>query len=128
MKAASHLGQKLEEKCLPGATSAQYILRKTIEGYQNSFYYITYEKLISKQSNFVSDRTTNMQFSKMENKMYGSLVTIHYHTKCTKPLYPKFTSKKFSVYIFCYNLYLVIAYVLIPTTDKCSHPFASNWT
>ena len=34
---------------------------------------------------------TNMQFSKMQNKIYGSLVTIQYHTKHTNPLYPKFT-------------------------------------
>ena len=67
-----------------------------------------------------------MQLSKMQNKMNGSLVTIQFHIKCTNPLYPKFTSIIFSVYIFCCNFYLIIAYVLIPTTDKCSHPFVSN--
>ena len=104
------------------------ILRKTIEGYQISFANITFEKNIFKQSIFVSDRTTNMQFSKVENKIYGPLVTIQYHTKCTNPLYPKFTSKKISVFIFCCNLQLVIAYALIPTTGKCSHPFVSKCT
>ena len=84
------------------------------------------QKIISIQGIFVSDRTTNMQFSGMQNKIYGSLVTIQYHTKCTNPLYPKFTSKKFSVYIFSCNLYLVITYVLILTKDMCSHPFISN--
>ena len=79
-----------------------YILRKTIEGYVNSFDYITVEKIISIQGIFVSDRTTNMQFSRMQNKIHGSLVTIQYHTKCTNPLYPKFTSKKFSVYILVF--------------------------
>ena len=67
-----------------------------------------------------------MQFSKMQNKIYGSLVTIQYHTKCTNPLYPNFTCKKISVIIFCCNLYLVIAYVLVLTTNKCSHLFISN--
>ena len=104
------------------------ILRKTIEGYQNSFDYITVQKIIYIQGIFVSDRTINMQFSRMQNKIYGSLVTIQYHIKCTNPFYPKFTSKKFSVCIFCRNLYLAITYVLILTTDKCSHPFISNCT
>ena len=63
-----------------------------------------------------------MQFSKMENKIYGSLVTIQYHTKCANPLYPKFTSKKISDYILCCNLYLVITYVLIwPQTNVHTH-------
>ena len=106
----------------------QYILRKTIEGYYNSFDYITFEIILSKQSIFVSDRPTSMQFSKMQNKIYRLLVMIRYHTKCTNPLYPKFTSKKNSVYIFCCNLNLVIAHVLILTTDKCSHPSISNCT
>ena len=78
------------------------------------------------QSNFASDRITTMQFSKKQNEMYRSLVTIQYHTKCTNPLYPKFTSKKRSTYNFCCNLYLVITYVLILTTDKCSHAFISH--
>ena len=30
----------------------------------------------------------------MQNSIYGSFVTIQYHTKCTNPLYSKFTSKK----------------------------------
>ena len=37
-------------------------------------------------------------------------------------------AKKNSVYIFCCNPYLVITYVLILTTDKCSYPFISNCT
>ena len=105
-----------------------YTLRKTIEGYQNYFDYITVAKIISIEGIFVSDRTTNLQYRRMLNKIYGSLVTIRYHTKCTNPLYPKFTSKTFSVYIFCCNLYLVIIYVLILTTDKCSRLFISNCT
>ena len=55
----------------------------------------------------------------MQIKIYWSLVTIQYHTKCTNPHYPKFTSEKMGVYSFCCNLYLVIAYVLILTTDGC---------
>ena len=86
------------------------------------------KKIFFKQSIFVSDRTTNMQFSEMQNKIYRPLITIQYNTKCTIPLYPKFTSKKFSVFIFCCNFYLVIAYALIPTTDKCLHPFVSRCT
>ena len=35
-----------------------------------------------RQSIFVFDRTTNGQFSKMRNEIYGSLVTIQYHAKC----------------------------------------------
>ena len=35
-----------------------------------------------------------MQFIKMQIEIHGSLVTIQYYTKCTDPLYPKFTSKK----------------------------------
>ena len=52
------------------------ILRKTIEGYQNYSDYIAFEKIISKQSIIVSDRTANMQFTKMQNKIYCSFVTI----------------------------------------------------
>ena len=48
-----------------------YILRKTIEGYLNSFDNIIFDKIFFKQSIFVSDRTTNMQSSKMQNKIYG---------------------------------------------------------
>ena len=81
-----------------------HILNKTIEGHKNSFDYITFEKIISKQIIFVSDRTTNMQISKMQNKIYGPLVMIRYHTKCTNPFYPKFTSKTFSVYILAATL------------------------
>ena len=41
------------------------ILRKTIEGFFFFFFnFITFEKMISNQSIFVSDRRTNMQFSK----------------------------------------------------------------
>ena len=50
--------------CYFGMSLVLYILRKTIEGYQNSFDYLTFEKIISKQSIFVFDRTTNMQFLK----------------------------------------------------------------
>ena len=59
-----------------------------------------------------------MQFTKMQIEIHGSLATIQYNTKCTDPLYPKFTSKKFSALNFRWNLYQVIAYVLILTTDK----------
>ena len=54
----------------------------------------------------------------MQIEIHGSLVTIQYYNKCTDPFYPKFTSKKISALIFCWNLYQVIAYVLIPTTEK----------
>ena len=60
-------------------------------------------------------------FEKYKIKLNGSLVTIQNHDKWTNPLNPK--SKQFSVYIFCCNLYLINAYVPIPTTDKCSQPF-----
>ena len=76
------------------------LLRKTIEGYWNSFDFITIEKIIFKHSSFISDRTTTMQFTKMQNEIYGSLVTIQYHAKCTDPLYPKFTCNKFCAYVF----------------------------
>ena len=69
-----------------------------------SIYFITFEKIISKQSMFVSDRTTNMPNIKMKNEIYGSLVTIHYHAKCKNPLYRKFTGNKFCFYIFAANL------------------------
>ena len=109
-------------------TRRSIILRKTIEGYKKYFDYITVENIISIQGIFVSDRTTTMQFSRMQNKIYGSLVVIQYHTICTNPLYQKFTSKTFSVYIFCCNLYLVNTYLLILTTEKCSHSFITNCT
>ena len=100
-------------------------IEKQLKDIKILFDYITFEKIISKQIIFVFDRTTDMQFRKMQNKIYGSLVTIQCHTKCTNPLYPKFTSKQFSIYKFCCNLYLVIAYVLILTKEKCSHPILS---
>ena len=104
------------------------ILRKTIEGYQNNFDFVTFEKIISNQSIFVSDRTTNMQISEMQNAIYGSLVTIQYHAKCNNPLYQKVKSNKFCFYIFCCKLDLVISQFLTPTTDKVSHPFISHET
>ena len=49
------------------------IRRKTIEGYTNYFdFIITFEKMISNQSIFVSDRTSNMQFSLMQNERSSS--------------------------------------------------------
>ena len=77
------------------------ILRKTIEGYQNSFDFITFGNIIFKQIIFVIDRIITMQFTKMQIEIHGSLVTIQYYTKCTDPVYPKFTSKKFSALNFC---------------------------
>ena len=35
------------------------------------------------QSTFAPDRTTNMQFRKMQNEIYGSFVTIQYHSNVT---------------------------------------------
>ena len=37
-------------------------------------------------------------------------------------------AKKPRAYIFCCNFDLVISYVLILNTDKCSHPFINNFT
>ena len=54
----------------------QYLLGKTIEGYCNSFDYITFEKINYKLSIFVIDGTTDLQFIKMQNEIYGSLVMI----------------------------------------------------
>ena len=86
----------LHQNLLSQYTIQINILRKTIEGYQNYFVCITFGNIIFKQSNFVSDRTITMQFTKMQNEIYGPLVTIPYHAKCTNPLYPNFTSNKFS--------------------------------
>ena len=62
------------------------ILRKTIEGYLNSFDYITVEKIISIQGIFVSDRTINMQFSMMQNTINGSVPTLFTQSSQTKHL------------------------------------------
>ena len=99
------------------------ILRKTIEGYYNSFDYITFEKIISKHIIFVSDRTTNMKFSKMQNKIYGSLVSMQYHTKCTNPLYSKFTSKQFSLYLFFAATFIksLLMFKFRPQTSAHTH-------
>ena len=105
-----------------------YILRKTIEGYYNSFDFITFEEIISHQSIFVSDGTTNMQCSKMQNAIYGSLVTIQYHVKCNNPYYRKVTRNSFCFYVFCCKPGLVIAKFLIPTTDLLSHLFITHCT
>ena len=76
----------------------------TTERYYNSFDFITFEKIILNQSIFVSDITTNMQFSQMKNAIHRSLVTIQYHAKRSSPLYRKVTSNKFCFYIFVANL------------------------
>ena len=76
------------------------ILRKTIEGYKNSFDFVTFGNIIFKQIIFVIDRIITMQFTKMQIEIHRSLVTRQYYTKCTDPLYPKFTSKKFSALNF----------------------------
>ena len=52
--------------------------------------------------------------SKIQNEIHGSLVFDTVPHKFINPLYPKFTSNKSSVHILCTNLYLAIAYVLIP--------------
>ena len=57
----------------------------------------------------LSDRITNMQFSKTQNAIDGSLVTIQYRAKCNKPLKQKVTSNKFCFDILCCKLDLVIA-------------------
>ena len=80
--------------------SKNNILRKTIEGYQNSFDFITFGNIVFKQIIFVIDRIITLQFTKMQIEIHGSLVTIQYYTKCTDPLYLKFTSKKFSALNF----------------------------
>ena len=79
---------------------------------------LTFWNIIFKENIFVIDRIITMQFTKVQIEIHGPLVTIQYYTKCTDPLYPKFTSKNFSALNFCCNLYQVITYVLIPTTDK----------
>ena len=43
-----------------------------------------------------------------------------------QPFYLKFTSKIFCVFIFCCSLYLVIAYAMSLTTDKCLHPLSED--
>ena len=78
-----------------------YILRKTIEGYYNSFYFITFGNILFKEIISVIDRIITMQFTKMQIEIHESLVTIQYYTKCTDLLYPRFTSEKFSALIFC---------------------------
>ena len=75
------------------------ILRKKIEGYQNSFDYKTVEKIISIQDIFVSDRTTNMQFNRMQNKIYESLVTIQ-STPNEPTLFTKSSQAKKIAFIF----------------------------
>ena len=40
------------------------------------------DTLDSRNSSFVFDRTTYLQFSRMHKEVYGSLVTIQYHAKC----------------------------------------------
>ena len=79
---------------------------------------ITFWNIIFKKNIFVIDRIITMQLTKVQIEIHGSLVMIQYYTKCTDPLYPKFTSKNFSALNFCCNLYQVITYVLILTTDK----------
>ena len=94
------------------------ILRKTIVGYLNSFDNIILNKIIFKQSIFIFDRTNNMQFSKMQNNGYDTVPHQMY-----QPSLSNVHKQNLSVFILCYNLYLVIAYALIPTTDMLSHPF-----
>ena len=59
--------------------------------------FITFYKIISNQSSFVSNRTTIMQCSKIQNEIYRSLVTIQYHAKWNNSLYRKVTSNKFCI-------------------------------
>ena len=47
-------------------------------------------KILHLRNNFqtkysVSDRNTSLQFSKINNKIYSSLVTIQYYAKCNNP-------------------------------------------
>ena len=68
------------------------------------FDFIKFEEIISDQRIFVSDRTTNMQFSTMQNAMYGALVTIQLHAKCNTLLTEKSQAIKFFLIIFVANL------------------------
>ena len=79
-------------KAIQRVHSFETMLRKTIEGTQKSFDYIMFEKIISKQSMFVFDRTTNLQFRKMLIEIYGSLATIQCHAGGINALYREFTS------------------------------------
>ena len=51
---------------------ATILRKKQLKDIKKSFDYITVEKIISIHGIFVSDRTTNMHFSRMQNKIYGS--------------------------------------------------------
>ena len=74
---------------------------KQLKNMKNYFDFITFGNIIFKQIIFVIDRIITMQFTKMQVEIHGSLFGIQYYTKCTDPLYPKFTSKKISALNFC---------------------------
>ena len=63
------------------------------------FDYITFEKKKSKQRTFASDRTTNMQFNKMQNKFTG-----HWLQYSTTPnvstLFTKSSQAKHLAFVF----------------------------
>ena len=102
------------------------ILRKAIEGYSFFLLYYIWENNFQTNT-FVFDRTTNLRFNKMQNEIYGSLVTIQYHAKCSNPFFRKFTRTKICFCIFfAANLTWSIAYFLIPITEKFSHSVISH--
>ena len=73
-------------------------------------YSIWFEKIISKQSNFVSDRSTNMQLNKIKKKKF----TGHWLRYSTTPNVPTlFIQSSQAINLACFffwcNFYLVIA-------------------
>ena len=60
------------------------VANNIVKDIKNYFDFIIFEKIISKQSNFVSDRTTNMQFSIMQNEIYGCSTTPNVATFLTE--------------------------------------------
>ena len=54
----------------------------------------------------ISDKTTNMQFSRMQNKIYGSLVTMQYHTNVQTLFTQSSQAKNLTFIFFAANLYL----------------------
>ena len=98
------------------------MFRKTIEGYYK-FYYITFEKISSKQSMFVLDRTTNLQV-----KFTGHWLR---YSTCTTPNVSTLfieSSQAIKIAFFCCKLVLIIACFRIWTTEKNYHPFFNYCT
>ena len=94
------------------------ILRKIIKGYENSFDFTTFEKMISTKVFLYLIEQPICNSAKCKMKFTGHLLRYS-----TAPLVTTLFTESSQEYIF-----VVVAYVLMPTMNRFSHPIIRHRT